>query len=91
MKDLSDEARDLNLGDVLLLGDHVQKLSTGGQLRDEGHAVLVVVDLHQPGQPRVVQDVHHLELVHHPGKIGLRSLGIIKVKVRPVLEVFGDR
>ena len=47
MKDLSDEARDLNLGDVLLLGDHVQKLSTGGQLRDEGHAVLVVVDLDQ--------------------------------------------
>ena len=63
---LCDEPCNFDLGDVLLLGDDVEKFSSGGQLGDEGHAVLVVVDLNEPGQPRVVQDVHHLELVHHP-------------------------
>jgi hypothetical protein len=43
-----------------------QEFTAGGQLGDEGHAVLVVVDLDQAGEPRVVEDVHHLELVHHP-------------------------
>jgi len=43
-----------------------QEFTAGGQLGDEGHAVLVVVDLDQAGEPRVVEDVHHFEFVHHP-------------------------
>ncbi len=45
-----------------------QEFTAGGKLGDEGHAVLVVVDLDQAGEPRVVEDVHHFEFVHHPEK-----------------------
>ena len=46
---LDDDARDLDLCDVLLLSDGVEKLAARGQLRYQGHLVARVVHVDQPG------------------------------------------
>ena len=69
LQDLVDNSGDLNLCDVLLRSDHVQQLSTSGQLGDQSHLVLGVVHLDQTDQTRMMKNIHHLELVHHPGLV----------------------
>ena len=69
LQDLVDNSGDLNLSDVLLRSDHIQKLSTSGQLGNQSHLVLGVVHLDQTDQTRMVKNIHHLELVHHPGLV----------------------
>ena len=36
LQDLLDQSRDLDLGDVLVGGDHVEELAAGGKLADQG-------------------------------------------------------
>ena len=36
LQDLLDQSRDLDLGDVLVGGDHVEELTAGGKLADQG-------------------------------------------------------
>ena len=52
LQDLLDQPGDLNLGDVLVGGDDVKELATSGKLADQGHAILVVVNLDQPGNTK---------------------------------------
>ena len=46
LQDLLDDSRNLDLSDVFVGRDDIQKLAAGGQLRDQGHAVLVIVHLY---------------------------------------------
>ena len=49
LEDLDDDARDLDLGDVLLLRDGFEQLAARGQLGDQRHLVPRVVHVDQPG------------------------------------------
>ena len=81
LQDLVDNPGDLNLRDVLLGGDDVQQLATSGQLGDQSHLVLGVVHLNQTDQTRMMKDIHHLELIHHPVLVRTRPMHNLGSKV----------
>jgi len=71
LENLVDNPGDFNLSDILFRSDHIQKLATSGQLSDKGHLVLVVIDLDQTDEARVVEDIHHFKLIQHPRLVGV--------------------
>ncbi len=55
LQDLLNHPGYFDLGDVLVAGDHIQELTASRQLGDQCHAILVVIDLDQAGQPKYIK------------------------------------